>query len=182
MFDVGYTSSYDCVSRCLTFHCRRNGVCGPSGDSPRQFRTWVYSLVGIGIFGGKSQCFESLSASKVGLLGMFAALSTLYVIHRRQRDVEREKRIQYWHEQVSVRDTLGFDIVSLSVCPSECLPSEYYAVEGVCSRLYLVSTWPDKQQPEYIMQPCWVGRFVGTDPSALGPQGERAETAVQVRQ
>lgn len=36
----------------------------------------------------------------VGLLGMFVTLIGLFLIHGRQRDQEREKRLQYWHEQV----------------------------------------------------------------------------------
>lgn len=36
------------------------------------------------------------------MLGMFATLIALFLIHRRQRDQEREKRLQYWCEQVSV--------------------------------------------------------------------------------
>jgi len=50
----------------------------------------------------------------VGLTGMFATLITLFLIHRRQRDVEREKRIQYWNEQVSIG---GHNTVSLTIVP-----------------------------------------------------------------
>ena len=34
------------------------------------------------------------------IAGMLATLISLFMIHRRQRDQEREKRIQYWREQV----------------------------------------------------------------------------------
>jgi hypothetical protein len=33
-------------------------------------------------------------------LGMFGTLFILFFVHRRQRDDEREKRLQYWREQV----------------------------------------------------------------------------------
>ena len=33
-------------------------------------------------------------------LGIFGTLATLFIVHRKQRDAEREKRIQYWREQV----------------------------------------------------------------------------------
>ena len=34
------------------------------------------------------------------LLGMFGTLIGLFILHRRQRDEDREKRVQYWREQV----------------------------------------------------------------------------------
>jgi len=33
-------------------------------------------------------------------LGMLATLVMLFCVHRRQRENEREKRLQYWREQV----------------------------------------------------------------------------------
>jgi hypothetical protein len=51
---------------------------------------------------------------RVSLLGMFATLITLFLIHRRQRDEEREKRVQYWREQVSTQDAVVFHIISLT--------------------------------------------------------------------
>jgi preprotein translocase subunit YajC len=38
---------------------------------------------------------------------MFATLIVLFLIHRRQRDQEREKRHQYWLEQVSDPDSVS---------------------------------------------------------------------------
>lgn len=32
--------------------------------------------------------------------GILTTLISLFMIHRRQRDKEREKRVQYWREQV----------------------------------------------------------------------------------
>ena len=58
-------------------------------------------MVGIGIFGGKYlpsslayPGFEVLS------LGMFGTLYGLFFLHGKQREAEREKRMQYWREQV----------------------------------------------------------------------------------
>ena len=33
------------------------------------------------------------------LLGMFGTLIGLFILHRRQRDEDREKRVQYWREK-----------------------------------------------------------------------------------
>lgn len=33
--------------------------------------------------------------------GMAATLTGLYIAHRKQRDIDRAKRAQYWREQVS---------------------------------------------------------------------------------
>ncbi|KAJ8589322.1 hypothetical protein M405DRAFT_738777 [Rhizopogon salebrosus TDB-379] len=85
--------SCDADKECSTFNCRSSGVCGASADTPKQFGAWVYAMVGIGIFGGN-------------LLGMFATLITLFLIHRRQRDEEREKRVQYWREQNAFRQNI----------------------------------------------------------------------------
>lgn len=34
------------------------------------------------------------------LLAIFGTFAALFIVHRRQRDDEREKRMQYWREQV----------------------------------------------------------------------------------
>jgi len=81
--------SCDADKECLTFNCQSDGVCGISADTPNEFGIWVYVLVGIGIFGGMS-----------------ATLFTLFMIHRRQRDQEREKRLQYWREQNAFRRSI----------------------------------------------------------------------------
>lgn len=38
--------------------------------------------------------------------GMFATLVSLYFVHKRQRNVEREKRMQYWREQNAFRQNI----------------------------------------------------------------------------
>ena len=62
-----------------------SGKCGKDADAPSKVAIWVYIIVAIGIFGG-----------------MFGTLTAFYIMHRRQRDVEREKRMQYWREQICV--------------------------------------------------------------------------------
>ncbi|KAH7912394.1 hypothetical protein BJ138DRAFT_1004503 [Hygrophoropsis aurantiaca] len=96
-------ASCDADKQCDTFNCQTNGVCGESADSPNHFGVWLYVVVGIGIFGG-----------------MFATLVTLFFVHRRQRDAEREKRVQYWREQnafrqniMQMRETARASILSL---------------------------------------------------------------------
>ena len=64
-------------------NCLESLTCGPELDDAKHFGTWVYVIVGVGIFGG-----------------MIGTLITLFFLHGRQRDTEREKRIQYWREQV----------------------------------------------------------------------------------
>jgi hypothetical protein len=68
---------------CDSFNCLPSGVCGPSADVPNKFGSWVYAIVALGIFGA-----------------MFGSLFGMFVMHRRQRDEDREKRVQYWREQV----------------------------------------------------------------------------------
>lgn len=101
MKDIGQACDGD--KECSSFNCQSNGVCGTSADTPHQFGIWVYVLVGVGIIGG-----------------MLATLISLFMIHRRQRDQEREKRIQYWREQnafrqniLQMRDTARTSILSL---------------------------------------------------------------------
>ncbi|KAG1898016.1 uncharacterized protein F5891DRAFT_956275 [Suillus fuscotomentosus] len=79
----------DADKECSSFNCLDKGVCGLGSDSPKYFKTWVYAVVGAGIFGG-----------------MFATLIALFLIHRRQRDQEREKRLQYWCEQNAFRQSI----------------------------------------------------------------------------
>ncbi|KAI6121530.1 hypothetical protein F5141DRAFT_1186736 [Pisolithus sp. B1] len=98
---VGETCDGD--KECSSFNCQSNGVCGQSADTPNQFGVWVYVLVGVGILGGMS-----------------GTLISLFLIHRRQRDKEREKREQYWREQnafrqniLQMRETARTSILSL---------------------------------------------------------------------
>jgi len=90
---------------CTTFNCLPNQVCGASPSSPRQFPTWVYIIIGTGIFGGKDERWAthtpcSPHSTHNITLGTFGTLVILFFVHRRQREDEREKRLQYWREQV----------------------------------------------------------------------------------
>jgi hypothetical protein len=84
---LGETCSAD--KECTSWNCSDDGVCAISTDTPTQVATWVYVIVAIGIFGG-----------------MFGILTGLFIVHRRQRDVEREKRAQYWREQNAFHQNL----------------------------------------------------------------------------
>jgi len=79
----------DADKECSSYNCLKSGVCGKAAEAPNQFGTWVYVVVAIGIFGG-----------------MFGTLTGLFVVHRRQRDSEREKRMQYWREQNAFRQNI----------------------------------------------------------------------------
>jgi len=50
------------------------------------------------------RCVEEIACLLVLVLifspGIFGTLAGLFIVHRRQRDSEREKRMQYWREQV----------------------------------------------------------------------------------
>jgi hypothetical protein len=37
---------------CSSYNCLPTQICGLSPSSPRQFHTWVYVIIGSGIFGG----------------------------------------------------------------------------------------------------------------------------------
>jgi hypothetical protein len=93
----------DADKECASFNCLASGVCGKSAAEPNHFGAWVYVVVGFGIFGG-----------------MFGTLTSLFLWHRRQREKEREKRLQYWREQNTfhenirqMRETAEASILSL---------------------------------------------------------------------
>jgi len=99
--EVGETCEAD--KQCASFNCLSTGVCGESADSPKHFGVWLYAVVCVAIFGG-----------------MIATLIILFFLHRRQRDAEREKRLQYWREQnafrqniMQMRETARASILSL---------------------------------------------------------------------
>ncbi|KAJ7084299.1 hypothetical protein B0H15DRAFT_848562 [Mycena belliarum] len=74
---------------CSSWNCLSTGTCGTDTSVPRHVGTWVYVIVAIGIFGG-----------------IFGTLTGLFLLHRRQRDQEREKRMQYWREQNAFHQNL----------------------------------------------------------------------------
>ncbi|TDL26285.1 hypothetical protein BD410DRAFT_575606 [Rickenella mellea] len=74
---------------CDSMNCLGTQVCGTPADAPKHFPIFVYIVVCFGIFGG-----------------IFGTLIGLFFVHRRQRDTEREKRMQYWREQVEWSSSL----------------------------------------------------------------------------
>jgi hypothetical protein len=72
--------------------------------------------------------------------GMLGTLVGLYFLHRRTREQEREKRTQYWHEQV----ILSFPAVyhpGLTLV-SECLPSKHSANARHCASVFTLAVAP----------------------------------------
>jgi len=99
--ELGETCDAD--KECASFNCLSNGVCGVAAATPREFGAWVYVLVALGIIGG-----------------MGGTLTALYYSHRKQRDIERAKRAQYWREQnafhqnlMQMRETARASILSM---------------------------------------------------------------------
>ena len=78
---VGKQCDADKVSS--TYNSLANGTCDESTDTPTQAKKWVYVVVAVCILGG-----------------MVGTLVALYFMHKKHRDAEREKRLQYWREQV----------------------------------------------------------------------------------
>ncbi|KAI1785929.1 hypothetical protein LXA43DRAFT_1113047 [Ganoderma leucocontextum] len=81
--------SCDADKECSTFNCADDGTCGLTTDTPHKVGTWVYIVVGVCIIGG-----------------MAGTLVALYFMHKKHRDVEREKRLQYWREQNALRQNI----------------------------------------------------------------------------
>ncbi|KAF7321353.1 Smr domain-containing protein [Mycena kentingensis (nom. inval.)] len=74
---------------CGSWNCLSSGTCGVDTSLPNKVGTWVYAVVAVGILGG-----------------IFGTLFGLFALHRRQRDTEREKRMQYWREQNAFHQNL----------------------------------------------------------------------------
>jgi hypothetical protein len=88
---------------CDSWNCLGTGFCGVDAATPVRFATWVYIVVGLNIIGG-----------------MVGVLIGLFIVHRKQRDRERERRAQYWREQnalhqnlLQMRETARNSILSL---------------------------------------------------------------------
>ncbi|OCB90650.1 hypothetical protein A7U60_g2085 [Sanghuangporus baumii] len=95
--------SCEADKECLSMNCLSSLKCGEEIDAAAHVGIWVYIIVGIGIFGG-----------------MFGTLIALFFLHAKQRDNEREKRLQYWREQnafrqniMQMRDTARASLLSL---------------------------------------------------------------------
>ncbi|KAH8994002.1 hypothetical protein EDB92DRAFT_1934423 [Lactarius akahatsu] len=74
---------------CSSYNCLPDQTCGEIPSNPHHLPMWVYIIIGIGIFGG-----------------MIATLVVLFIFHGRQREDEREKRLQYWREQNAFRQNI----------------------------------------------------------------------------
>ncbi|PCH43603.1 hypothetical protein WOLCODRAFT_58758, partial [Wolfiporia cocos MD-104 SS10] len=74
---------------CSTYNCLASGVCGASPNGPDRVAPWVYALVAVGVSGS-----------------IAGTLTSLVLIHNRQREEERDKRLQYWQEQNTLRQNL----------------------------------------------------------------------------
>jgi hypothetical protein len=75
---------------CASYNCGANGKCDKAADAANKVAIWVYVIVALCIIGG-----------------MVGTLVALYFVHRRERDAEREKRIQYWREQHAFRQNIA---------------------------------------------------------------------------
>ncbi|EPQ57503.1 hypothetical protein GLOTRDRAFT_137819 [Gloeophyllum trabeum ATCC 11539] len=74
---------------CESYNCLPSGKCGKPADASHHYAIWVYIIVCICIFGG-----------------MIGTLTGLFFMHGKQREQEREKRIQYWREQNAFRQNI----------------------------------------------------------------------------
>jgi len=95
---------------CSSLNCLSSGVCGDAPDAPKHFGIAAYIAVGLGIFGG-----------------IFGTLIALFLLHRRQRDAERQKRAQYWREQNAFHQNIRqmHDIVRASLPDRGSNQSQY---------------------------------------------------------
>ncbi|KAI0949628.1 hypothetical protein AcW1_009177 [Taiwanofungus camphoratus] len=85
--DIG--TACDADKKCSTYNCLASGVCGARTDTPHHVAPWVYAIVGIGI-----------------MAGVIATLVGMFFMHKKERDAERDKRVQYWQEQNALRQNI----------------------------------------------------------------------------
>nr|GAT57624.1 predicted protein [Mycena chlorophos] len=112
-FGVSCTADKECSS----WNCLSSGSCGIDTTLPNHVGTWVYAVVAVGIVGG-----------------IFGTLFGLFVLHRRQRDTEREKRLQYWREQNAFhQNLLQMRQVSLPGNGANSVRSTMYSRDGLPS-------------------------------------------------
>ncbi|KAG8951948.1 hypothetical protein FRC03_012293 [Tulasnella sp. 419] len=74
---------------CETDNCTAQGVCGELPDAAHHLPVYVYILVAL--------CIAAI---------MFGTTSGLFILHRRHRAEEREKREQYWRDQETYRQNI----------------------------------------------------------------------------
>jgi len=110
---------------CATNNCLASQVCGGDISAAKHLGVWVYVVVGVCIFGG-----------------MTGTLMALFLLHNKEREKEREKRIQYWREQnafrqniLQMRDTARASLLSLPLGANntDSVRSTLYSREGMSS-------------------------------------------------
>jgi len=79
----------DADKECSSNNCESSLTCGLPPDAPKHFAVWVYAVVAIAILGG-----------------MIGTMVGLFFFHSRNRDQDREKRMQYWREQNALRQNI----------------------------------------------------------------------------
>jgi hypothetical protein len=123
---------------CVSYNCLPDQICGVNPSNPRHFPVWVYVIIGIGIFGGEHKCPASYALALNVSLGMIATLVFLFIVHGRQREDEREKRLQYWREQVKKIILFWKRGLGLTICLLvECLPPKHLANARNSSQLLI---------------------------------------------
>jgi len=85
--DLGGTCTAD--KECASDNCTQQGICGPPADASKAVSPAIYAAVAVCIIGV-----------------MAGTLAGLYIMHRRHRFEEREKRAQYWREQEQFRQNI----------------------------------------------------------------------------
>lgn len=72
---------------------------------------------------------------------MFGTLIGLFFMHRKQRDQEREKRLQYWREQVNFLSKVVSKILTERLPLIERIPSKSSTNEGNRSCVHPLTSW-----------------------------------------
>ncbi|KIY44376.1 hypothetical protein FISHEDRAFT_51660 [Fistulina hepatica ATCC 64428] len=125
--------SCDGDKECVSYNCLSSGVCGTSLAAPKHLAFWVYLLVGLAIFGG-----------------MFGTLYGLFIFHRKARDEERERRLQYWQEQNAYHQNLN-QMKQTARHSIMSFPPEYFSSQRNSAVFYTDSRSDDSHFP--ILQP-----------------------------
>ncbi|GBE81574.1 hypothetical protein SCP_0313030 [Sparassis crispa] len=79
----------DADKECSTYICLASGICGNRADAAKDVGKWVYAVVAVFIF-----------------IGVIGTLVGLYFVHRKEREAERSKRLQYYQEQNAYRQNI----------------------------------------------------------------------------
>lgn len=77
------------TTRCVSYNCKANGVCGKAADEPLKTQPWVYVIIGLAI---------------VILIG--GVMVGLWLLHRRAREENQVKLEKYYNEQIAYRQSI----------------------------------------------------------------------------